>query len=516
MSALSENPIVILMLLVLVPVGFFLMRFLWKAPHWGVYLVVALIPFQLTLPWFSSVWVSFVSLAAFVLFVMYCAKQFLRPQQGSQAMVDLWVTLYLVIVLISGATTGDVTKLAAIAEVEMWLLVFYYAVRGNIQSAEEASKAGIAFVLGGVAVAIYSVADAYTGGRVYQWLVQLGLADFIYREEELKMIQVVYGTSFNPDYFGAMLSYPYALSLGLFLYDSRLWRRAMLGVSAVLLFYTISATGGRSATLGAAVATLASTLLYLLGERDGRTKSVGIALLVLLFGAIVALVTGGDRWLPNGFLLSWHRTETADLYRSYQTRLWLWREGMARFLERPLLGWGQEIEITRWGHAHSWYIIMLYKHGAAGLLSMLSVVVLAGWRACSTLIRSLDRRRKGIALGSLLGLLAFLVDGVVNDSVRDWKTAMAFWTTVGLAVVTGWSDEPGGRFAPLTDWRLSVRLWRAMILGGMGTLGVMMAWSVVYLRELTYIFGILPLAALLGLGGIAMVNMATPTGDRFQ
>ena len=123
-----------------------------------------------------------------------------------------------------------------------------------------------------------------------------------------------------------------------------------------------------------------------------------------------------------------------------------WKSAFGMFAEKPVFGWGPGTYMFRyapfqfsydrtiistnsgdWGDAHSEYLGPLAETGLPGMLSFMAVatvILLTGFR----LFRQLEKRRdRLIVAGVLLGLVTYLVHGLLNNFLHSDKAAVPFW-----------------------------------------------------------------------------------------
>jgi putative inorganic carbon (hco3(-)) transporter len=130
-----------------------------------------------------------------------------------------------------------------------------------------------------------------------------------------------------------------------------------------------------------------------------------------------------------------------------------WKAALAMHREKPLLGWGPGTYMFRYapfqysydrtiistnfadgGDAHSEYLGPLSETGLPGMLSFMLVAAIAlytGFRLPGVLKRRKDRI---LVTGVLLGLVTYLVHGVLNNFLHSDKAAVPFWGFAAILV----------------------------------------------------------------------------------
>lgn len=506
MGSILQDPVTTAVFLALAALGLLMARSWWRASHRGVYLIAFLLPFQFMLPWSSDLWVSFVTIGAFVLFAIAVVR-LLTEKEDWLTSTTVWGAIYLLVVLMSCIISEDPLEVyTKNVKSTMWLLIVYLAVVGNVLSSSQVRGATVALILGALAISLYGLMDFYTHGRMYDLVMQLGLDELIFRREvRAYQLDRNRATFINPDYYGAMLNYSYALALGIFLSVTGS-QRLLAGAGTLLLGFSVFATGGRSAMAGTLAATATAFSLYVMVRRGGW-RSILTALLAIIAGAILFfLFKEGLVWELLGKTADWQgKYSVNSVYRSLSLRLALWSGALEYFRERPMLGWGITPQVTAYGwtvHPHNWYFKVLTTTGALGLLSMMGVIVSAARCALSVFLRAKDNWEEGISLGILAALAAFGIDGIANDAIREPKTGMTFWCIVALAGILQRIHRQEAQAYETT--RQHAMAWRKVTLGSIMILAPAMALAIIYLGELTYIAMVPIIAIILVLGSMAM------------
>jgi putative inorganic carbon (hco3(-)) transporter len=147
-----------------------------------------------------------------------------------------------------------------------------------------------------------------------------------------------------------------------------------------------------------------------------------------------------------------------------------WNAAIGMFREKPFFGWGPGTYMFRYapfqnsydrtiistnfadgGDAHSEYLSRLSESGLPGLISFLILVLAVlytGFRLCRKLRRRRDRL---LATGILIGLITYLVHGVLNNFLHTDKLAVPFWGFVAILVAMdlyGKKRKPRSAVAP--------------------------------------------------------------------
>jgi O-antigen ligase len=134
-------------------------------------------------------------------------------------------------------------------------------------------------------------------------------------------------------------------------------------------------------------------------------------------------------------------------------RFYMWRSGLAMWRERPVLGRGPggvkreyaryalpEAFKKRTGHVHSTPLQILVERGVLGLAAWLAIWA-AFFARCIGLLRRLPSEatvERGLVVGSLAAIVAFLVGGLSEHNFGDSEVAMVAWALMALP----WAIEP--------------------------------------------------------------------------
>lgn len=210
------------------------------------------------------------------------------------------------------------------------LYVYFLVITNIFKSKKEWFKFFSSFVAAGVLVGGYGilqilgVKEALQGGGVR-----------------------IDGTIGNPTYYAVYITLISALALILLFNTHKKWLKYALGSAVILNLFLLYFTASR----GAALALLISIPLFLvlyLGLVKSRTKEERLtkkimlgALAVVILAPIVFLSIKDSQFVKNNSILSRFATISLE-QRTIRARLMIWNMSLKGFLERPILGWGQE------------------------------------------------------------------------------------------------------------------------------------------------------------------------------
>lgn len=274
------------------------------------------------------------------------------------------------------------------------------------------------------------------------------------------------GTLGNASYLGIYMVFSVFIAAILFMRSKVLWQRSVLGVVALLNLIVLYYTATRGAILGFLGGALI-TLIYLsLKSEKGdkiRKVAVGIILGIIVFVGLFFAIKDTE-FVKSSPVLSRFSSLSVSEIQS-QGRYFVWPIAWQGFLERPILGWGQESfnfvfnkhfnpkmygQEPWFDRTHNVVLDWLIAGGLLGLLSyasMFGAVVLYIKKADENFLTKED---KAIMLGLLSAYIfhnLFVFDQIVSY--------MLFFTI--LAYVHAHSPESNpGPWSRASSWASSL------------------------------------------------------------
>jgi O-antigen ligase len=134
-------------------------------------------------------------------------------------------------------------------------------------------------------------------------------------------------------------------------------------------------------------------------------------------------------------------------------RLNRWNCALAMFIERPLMGWGpgtyqfvyapfqnsQDLTIISTnnadgGNAHSEYLGPLAEQGVAGMLLMITLVLMVSALAFRLFYSLESYELKIVVVSTYLGLVTYFIHGILNNYLDTDKAAIPFWGFIAILV----------------------------------------------------------------------------------
>lgn len=217
--------------------------------------------------------------------------------------------------------------------------------------------------------------------------------------------------------------------------------RAVWVLASLFSLLVVIVVQTRSVWLGLCITGIVSLLQQLKNQRSRLSARHTLPAVAIAILVIVGAFSSFTNQIIEKRLSAEKEIVTAVLdgeveklpYSSIAIRVQLWKAGLDFFLEKPLLGWGDNgkriaINKSGWmpanvkanfGHLHNSYLELLVNYGLLGLLFYISFMI---WIASS----AVHARRRGDLPGDLLRfLLLFLA---FWSTVNFFESFLFFWT----------------------------------------------------------------------------------------
>ncbi len=214
-----------------------------------------------------------------------------------------------------------------------------------------------------------------------------------------------------------------------------------------------------SYTRAAWVSLIAAFILFLIYKYRIKFKILmmiggsAIFILVLSWSSIIMNLERNNQDSSDNLSEHVESISNVSTDASNLERLNRWNSAWRMFQERPFFGWGPGTYVFQYapfqlsnektiistnagenGNAHSEYIGPLAESGIIGSLSMILIVILVYYKG-SLLYHKLPKGElKNVVLGTLLGLLTYVIHGVLNNYLDTDKASVPFWGFIALIV----------------------------------------------------------------------------------
>jgi O-antigen ligase len=254
--------------------------------------------------------------------------------------------------------------------------------------------------------------------------------DFLKHNEQLARMGNYYrAVGFNGFYltFGAFAMSVFFLAANVWL-EVKEKSRWLFGTVAVLCLAAIVGTFARSMWLSLLVAV--PVFGFVRGKKIGTI--ITSSFFILVIGAFLFAPTIRDRALS-----------IADISQN-ETRVNLWKTSIKMFQTFPITGFGEDnfdyyVEAFKvpgfydtTAHPHSDYLNVLVNSGIVGLITFLSIWIIAIRTGYKTWKYATDPLLRGLAMGGMLAILGFMVGSCFQDYYGTFANCFHWWFATGL------------------------------------------------------------------------------------
>ncbi|MGE0077826.1 MAG: O-antigen ligase family protein [Bacteroidales bacterium] len=255
--------------------------------------------------------------------------------------------------------------------------------------------------------------------------------------------------------YGAALALVIPVLIGFVFLAKRWWSRLLLLIASLFFVSALILSYSRAAWLSLFVAGGVWVIWYL--RIRFRTLIIGGLLAVLLVFTFQEEI---GRWLSyNQSTSSGNLQQHLNSVTNVKTddsnveRLNRWTSAIRMFRERPFLGWGpgtymflyapfqasylktiESSDLGAKGNAHSEYLGLLAEAGILAPIGYVLILIIVLYRGFTLVRLYLDRDRRIIVLSVLLGLITYVVHGLLNNFLDMDKIAAIFWGYIALVV----------------------------------------------------------------------------------
>ena len=206
---------------------------------------------------------------------------------------------------------------------------------------------------------------------------------------------------------------------------------------------------------------LGSALVLILSKRRGLV-------VFLAFAAVMILAATNA---PDLLLRFWQRGENPEIVQGFSGRLAVWEFGWAKFLERPLIGYGayaggrfgglETGGVELWSSVLSSYVETMLGTGLCGLTLLIIAVLGTWWALIREFISSSLRRSDRQLTIEALGVLALMTTRSFFAPQLIWHPAQTFLLVLGYAEFRRRARKHDSAMVPLIRSGRRVRMpWR--------------------------------------------------------
>jgi len=180
---------------------------------------------------------------------------------------------------------------------------------------------------------------------------------------------------------------------------------------------------------------------------------LGLIMLALSFNTIMMELERNNQDSSDSLSEHVESISNVSTDASNLERLNRWSSAWRMFKERPFFGWGPGTYVFQYapfqlsyeatiistnagenGNAHSEYIGPLAESGVIGSLSIILLIILVYYRGSILYHKLPDGEMKRVLLATLLGLLTYVVHGLMNNYLDTDKASVPFWGFIALIV----------------------------------------------------------------------------------
>lgn len=287
------------------------------------------------------------------------------------------------------------------------------------------------------------------------------------------------GTLGNAAYLAIYLVFHIFFAGLLFMRSKSLWVKILLSVVAVADIVILYFTATRGAILGFLGGVFVTFVYLLLKSEKGESirKVAGISLLGLIVFIGLFMVVRNTAFVRNDYVLSRFASLSSSEIKT-QGRYYVWPMAVKGFIEKPILGWGQEgfnfvfnkyydprmYNQEPWfDRAHDTYLDWAIAGGALGLLSYLTIIFyLLYYTFKST---ELEKRDKAIILGLVS---AYLFNNIfVFDQISSYIlffTVLAYAHFYAPETTMFWWDKISAKLGKISGSEKSKPITEALVL----------------------------------------------------
>ncbi len=253
--------------------------------------------------------------------------------------------------------------------------------------------------------------------------------------------------------YGATIAFMLPMAIGfIFIVESRLKKLFFITLS-FFLFFALVFSYSRAAWLSVMVSG-AIWVIWILRIKFSIVASSTVVTIALFFTFQLEI----KQWLSSNTTdssgnLKEHLNSALNVSTdaSNLERINRWQSAIRMFEERPVFGWGpgtymfcyapfqrsyeRTIISTNFGtggNAHSDYLGLLSEAGVLGVISYIIILIVVFYRGFAISRKIKDRTTKILLICSILGLITYVVHGVLNNFLDTDKIATPFWAFIGF------------------------------------------------------------------------------------
>lgn len=332
---------------------------------------------------------------------------------------NAWVLLFILVVIISAATSISLAESRNIAMLVTAFILSYFAIINIVENKKQFKFILYVFTLAATISAVIGLYQ-YVFGDVYS---QAWLDSSMF--EDIKMR--VYSTFENPNVYGEYLILAIPIIASLFWTEKGFTKKAFLFVELGITMLALVLTFSRGCWLG-----IIFSLAILAVIIDRRFILLGVLILCLL--PFILPETIINRFMSIG--------DMSDSSTSYRVFIWMGTIAMLKDYWLTGIGLGTTSFNTIYPiysynnvpapHSHNLYLQMIVEYGIIGLILFLGVI----YNFYKETIIKMVKEKSILTAGIIAGMSGFLLQSLFDYTWYNYRVILIFWMILALGVAS--------------------------------------------------------------------------------
>ena len=304
---------------------------------------------------------------------------------------------------------------------------------------------------------IYRFVGLYCGAFMivifYAWIRHYSYG--FYNEQAAHIVMIPFFNDHTS--YGAMLAFfiPFLIGLTFFKEFGTIYR-FLAGIALIIFLIALVLSYTRAAWLSLVIVAGVWLIIKLkMRFRPLFIAGLSVLAIVLLFQTQILMFLERNNQESSANLASHISSMTnVSTDASNLERINRWSCAIRMFEEKPFFGWGPGTYMFQYapfqltpqrtiistnsadmGNAHSEYLGPLAESGFLGMLSFILLVVVILYIGVHAYTRAREKEVRLIILSSLIGLMTYLLHGLLNNFLDTDKASVPFWAFVSIIVV---------------------------------------------------------------------------------
>lgn len=334
--------------------------------------------------------------------------------------IGFFIILFIAVYFIAGISSYAMMKSISIWMIYFAFMAMYFVIINTVTSKKILNNILIVFVLSGVCVCLYGLAQ-----YVFGWDTNQAWMD----EEMFEDIKMrIYSTLNNPNVLGEYILLVLPVSIGLMWTKKEFCSKVIYALLSALMFVALILTFSRGCWIGIMIAA-AVFITFAAGKLWG-----------LMLVALPALPMVLPESILNRFLSIGDMKDSSTSYRVY---IWMGCLAMVKDFWLSGIGMGQEAFNQVYPfyaynsivapHSHNLFLQILVESGISGIIVFLIIMILF----LRKVMVGYQFGGKGDSLSTLMtaitaGVCGFLVQGMFDNCFYNYRVMLVFWCVIAL------------------------------------------------------------------------------------